>query len=718
MQLAVGDFRGDGKLDLVVTNYALATGNTVSVLLGNGDGTFQPQVSYATAPVPFAIAIGDFNGDGNLDLAVTANPSNPVVSILLGNGDGTFQPQVDYPGGGVSIATGDFNGDGNLDLVTVSTNFSISVLLGNGNGTFQAPVSYPWQFQSGLVATGDFNGDGKLDLVTGGGDEVALWLGNGDGTFQLPINYLLANAGLIVGDFNGDGVPDLAATGVNAVEVLLSTPFKAVSPTALNFGSQGVSTTSPVQTLTISNPSNTPFNIVSVTASTNFSETNNCGATLAPGTNCTVSVTFSPSAVGLEQGTITIVDSTRISPTAISLSGTGVSGSFVTPFPARVNFSPQIVGSSSAPATIMLMNTGNASVSLIGISISGTNSSDFSQTNNCGAALTASGSCNVNVTFAPSAGGTRMAALAISDTAPGSPQEAVLVGSGLAPDFQIAVSPLSPATITAGDSANAMVTVTSANGFNSPVALSCAGLPSGASCGFNPASLGDSGASALAVTTTRTTAAGTYSVNITGTSGSLAHNASVSLVVQAALNFTVSATTLSPATITAGSSATSTITAASTAGFNAAVTFSCSSITLGGTRATSAPPTCSFNPTSLAGATGSSTLTVSSTGNTTLLNPARKRSGLFYALCLPFLGLALMGAQFSSRSGKKNFFGVLPIYLIALGVLLMAGCGSSSSRGGGGGGADGSTPAGTYTITVTGTAGSTISSTTLSLVVQ
>jgi uncharacterized protein YceK len=109
---------------------------------------------------------------------------------------------------------------------------------------------------------------------------------------------------------------------------------------------------------------------------------------------------------------------------------------------------------------------------------------------------------------------------------------------------------------------------------------------------------------------------------------------------------------------------------------------------------------------------------VSSTGNTTLLNPARKRSGLFYALCLPFLGLALMGAQFSSRSGKKNFFGVLPIYLIALGVLLMAGCGSSSSRGGGGGGAGGSTPAGTHTITVTGSADSTISSTTLSLVVQ
>ena len=135
--VAVGDFNGDGKLDVVTASGA---GSFLSVALGNGDGTFQPAVQYTLPSWASSIAVGDFNGDGKLDVAVLVATS---VAVLLGNGDGTFQTAVSYGGGGSSVAVGDFNGDGKLDLVVTNYNCPcVSVLLGNGNGTFQTAVNY------------------------------------------------------------------------------------------------------------------------------------------------------------------------------------------------------------------------------------------------------------------------------------------------------------------------------------------------------------------------------------------------------------------------------------------------------------------------------------------------------------------------------------------------------------------------------------------------
>jgi RHS repeat-associated protein len=214
ISVAVGDFNGDGKLDLAVVN---ENSNTVGILLGNGDGTFKPQVTYATGTTPYSVAVGDFNGDGKLDLAVT-NYGSSTVSILLGNGDGTFQPQVAFDtvvGEPDSIAVGDFNGDGKLDLVIISNNwYQVSLLLGNGDGTFQAPGRFLTEGYPSSVAIGDFNGDGKLDIAVAdfGAYNVSILLGNGDGTFQPQVGY---GAGfypqsVAVGDFNGDGKLDLA----------------------------------------------------------------------------------------------------------------------------------------------------------------------------------------------------------------------------------------------------------------------------------------------------------------------------------------------------------------------------------------------------------------------------------------------------------------------------------------------------------------------------
>jgi len=225
--LAVADFDDNGTADLAVAN---GVGNNVSVLLGNGDGTFQSAVSYNVASDLRSLAVGDFNGDGKADLAVASYASG-VVSVLLGNGDGTFQTRVNYNVGGnlYSVTVGDFNGDGRADLVVGHLNSnSVSVLLGQGDGTFKTAVNYNAGTDPLAVAVGDVNGDGNADLVVANtGGSVTVLLGNGDGTFRAAVNY---NGGINpvfvgIGDFNGDGKADIAvanqSTGSNNVSVLL-----------------------------------------------------------------------------------------------------------------------------------------------------------------------------------------------------------------------------------------------------------------------------------------------------------------------------------------------------------------------------------------------------------------------------------------------------------------------------------------------------------------
>lgn len=238
--VAVADVNGDGKLDLVVSNQNCSHSGgpcaqgTVSVLLGNGDGTFQPHKDFAAGRVPNWVAVGDFNGDGKLDLVVVNGQGNggpSTVSILLGNGDATFQVPISYPlnTNGASVATADFNRDGKLDLAVVDNIGLVSVFLGNGDGTFQTRVDYPaGSLPFGSIGIGDFNGDGNLDLAvaSGGSNSVTILLGNGEGTFQpqgVRFGTDLVPQGVAVGDFNGNGKLDLAipARYSNVVSILL-----------------------------------------------------------------------------------------------------------------------------------------------------------------------------------------------------------------------------------------------------------------------------------------------------------------------------------------------------------------------------------------------------------------------------------------------------------------------------------------------------------------
>ncbi len=462
--VAVGDFNDDGNLDLAVAN---GGSNTVTILLGNGDGTFTPASGspIAVGTNPGAIAVGDFNGDGKLDLAV-ANQNDSTLTILLGNGNGTFTQAAGSPiPGGTgpdTIAVADFNGDGKLDLAVgdnVDADQAVTILLGNGDGTFtQAPGSpLPVERNCTGVAVGDFNGDGKPDLAAAswGHMDVDIMLGNGDGTFTAAPSVPLGVRpfSLAVGDFNADGRLDFAAGNgdYGTLSILLQQPLAkaAFSPSAVSFTDQVVNTTSTARTVTVTNSGsgNLIFGASAVaTSGTNAADfklaTDSCSnTTVAPNGTCSVSVTFGPTATGSASATLSFTDNAPGSPQTVSLSGTGISAGLASLSANSLNFGEQVVGSSTNVAYITLSNAGTGPMVISAISAT---PSDFALVppNTPGPTacqllvssstpLAAGSSCRLPLTFTPSTLGVIVGSLTITDDTATSPETVGLEGTGV-----------------------------------------------------------------------------------------------------------------------------------------------------------------------------------------------------------------------------------------------------------------------------------------------
>ncbi len=656
--VAVADFNGDGKPDL-------ASGGVV--LLGNGNGTAQGILQGLTPTVPTAAVVGNFANTSTPDVAVVSSTS---VYILNGSAGLSLANTYTLQEPGASIATADFNGDGNLDLLVVSTassdDWSYSVLLGNGDGSFQSPIFYP---QSVLVspaifsiAVADFNNDKKLDVaITSGNNSLALLLGNGDGTFAAPSYIYDAGAfTLLVADFNGDGKLDIAAGVITSTTV----------QTAMLFGN-GDGTFQPAVL---------PTNLDGFSAQFT-GDVNNDGKSDLVSNNWV--------ALGNGDGTFTVLPSPSVAYQAsglADLNGDGKPDELVTYY-----------GSSDhALSTGVILGNGDGTFGpLIDVPTSGLLPIyGDGVTSTIALIADMNGDGRPDIVFSPGSG----IAVMLNTTAPG---------------FGVLASALSPAPVTAGSSATSTVTVAPAFGFNGTVTLSCTGLPSGATCAFNPPSIANSsGTSAITVTTTASLAAGTYSVQIQGTAGSIVNSMPVSLVVLGAPGFSLGAASGSPTsqTVSAGQPASFSVAIASMGSFTGTVNFGCVI-----TPPVTPAPTCSLSSSSVQ-ISGSGTQTVTVNVGTTAAGTSRTVPPISFPTGpLPLIWtLALLGSTgFWVRNRKRLPALAVPIVLLAF--AFSAGCSGSSSSSTH---TTPGTPTGNYTVTITATSGSLSQNVALTMVVQ
>ena len=382
----------------------------------------------------------------------------------------------------------------------------------------------------------------------------------------------------------------LAGTGKAAATNTIS-----VSPTALTFGTQNTGTTSAAQTVAITNTGNQAVTITSISVAganaSDFAETNTCPASLAVSGTCSISVTFKPTAAGTRTGSISITDTATGSPQSVSLTGTGQTvTNTITVTPTALTFATQNTGSTSAAKTLAITNTGNQAVTINSITVAGTNSGDFAQTNNCPASLATSGTCSISVTFKPTAAGTRMASISIADTATGSPQTVSLMGTGQVATTTLTVNPtaLLFATQNTGTTSAAQ-TVAITNTGNQAVTISSIAVGGTNAADFAqtnncPASLAISGTCTINVTFSPTNA-GTRTAALTITDSASGSPQSVTL--SGTGQVTATSISVSPSSLTFATQNTGTTSASQTVAIkntgNQAITIS--SVALGGTNA-------------------------------------------------------------------------------------------------------------------------------------
>ena len=548
--VAVADFNGDGKPDIAVVN---SGNNNLQILLNNtaqgaSAASFTASAAIGAGATPVWVAAADFNGDGKPDLAVFDNGSSSVLILLNTTPPGASTPSFVVGGSGPAgsgpqqLVVADFNGDGKPDVAAANqSSNTVTVLLNQTEpGSMTASLVLGATISVGSytswVSVGDIDGDGRPDIVvtSPGNNTIPILLnqtvpGATTASFKLLSSPALGSepSALAIADFSGSGLQDLAVIGDNfkypqtgsyvllanqqyALSAAAAAPAAgtiqysvaeiALSPSSLDFGDQRVGSSSAAQTVQLSNPGNAALSLGSIATTGDFSQTNNCPASLPGGSQCSISISFTPSTTGIRGGTLTVPSS--VSSGSVALSGTGIAPQ-VQFSASTLAFGQQPLGLASTAQTVTLSNPGNATLDIASIITSG----DFAQTNSCGLMLSAGASCTLSVSFTPTAIGARSGSLTLLSDAASSPDVITLGGTGTGPVVQFSPSALTfPGTYVDLSSAPQSLTLSNTGNGNLVIAgLSISGnfaqssncpgtLAPGASCSiqlsFTPLSSG------------------------------------------------------------------------------------------------------------------------------------------------------------------------------------------------------------------------------------
>jgi len=452
---------------VILTNTGSAT-LTVSGISASGDfsqtntcGSSVAAGASCTISVTFKPTVAGTR-NGTLTITDNASPSTQTVSLT---GTGTGGPAVSLSPTSLTFAS-----------QAVGTSSSSQAVKLENTGTSTLTIS-------SIAVSGPFSQTNTCGSSVAAGASCSIAV-----TFK-PIASGTATGTLTVTDNASPPTQTVSLTGMGAG------PAASLSPSSLTFPTQKVLTSSSPQTVSLTNTGNALLSISSIKASGAFSQTNTCGSSVPAGASCSIAVTCKPIATGITTGTLTVTDNATPATQTVSLTGTGAASTKVSLSPPSLTFSAQTVGTVSSAQSVTLTNTGGAALSIAGI----TASQEASQTNDCGSSVAVNASCTLSVTFNPAAGGTRTAAIAVTDTAEGSPQTIALTGTG--EDFTIAAPSGSStsATVSPGGAATYSLSAVALGGFNQKVAFACTGAPSGASCTVSPASTNFSSPASLTV---------------------------------------------------------------------------------------------------------------------------------------------------------------------------------------------------------------------------
>ena len=720
--LAIADLTGNHQQNIIVDDQVV-----VRVFAGLGDGTYLLQNTYVWAPSvggnAFVLA-ADFNGDGKMDIAAGG-------VMLLGNGDGSLRGNDAsvFVGGGISGgAVGDFNGDGSPDVVT-SSGSNLQVLLNDGTGKFIQAHSYPNPNSAFPIAVSDLNHDGKLDVllaVPSGALSLSVMLGNGDGTFGTAKSTSIGDlstqsvSSIRLVDLDGDQIPDLVLLTTQGVSAYLGKGDGTFSAAANYFAG--------------SNP-----------MSLQVGDFNNDGKQdIAVGSAASIGVL-----PGKGDGTFL----------PVVLSGTGAIG-FSTVGDINGDGNLDLI----APGNSIIVYLGNGDGTFQAGVNSGTPGPINGLSNITTADVDGDGKLDVvagtgiyyatgngDGTFASPINVLRGGSFAIGPfveavadfngdgrpdvlimTSANEPEQGFAtflnINGATLPNFTITATPATPGNVEPGSSATSTVTVTPLSGFSANVALSCLGLPVGASCAFTPASApGASVTAGLSINVGSTVAAGTYYISVVGSGGGFTRSRLLTVVVTGTPDFAVSAGSGGTSTVAAGKPATYSLSVGGSGGFSGTVALSCSGAPTGAT--------CTISPAMVmvSGSTATTaTVTVTTTARSEMVTPTADRTdrwtpGIYGTPRVIEIYAAIFAALFGLvgivelRRRWRMVWAPVAAGVLMLAGAAMSGCGGSNGSNPSGGSVNG-TPAGTYTIVVTATAGNganAVSHTTnLTLVVQ